>query len=194
MLIDFNQASFLQKHKILSHSITPRPIAWVSTLSKNNINNLAPFSFFAPICSEPALLSLYLTPKSDGSMKDTLKNILDTKKATICLCDERHLSALQSSSSELEYDESESEKFHIEMQSILKDYPPIVKGVSVAFFCEFYSFLDIHQDSKPFFLEVKHSYIDKTLYEEDLNFTFRGVGRVGKSYQVSGILKSTKNL
>ncbi|WP_104748137.1 flavin reductase family protein [Helicobacter cetorum] len=194
MLVDFSQATFLQKHKILSHSITPRPIAWVSTLSKKGINNLAPFSFFAPICSEPALVSLYLTPKSDGSMKDTLKNILDTKKATICLCDERHLNALQSSSIELEYDVSESEKFHIEMQSILEGYPPIVKDVGVAFFCDFYSFLEVNQESKPFFLEIKHSYIDKTLYEEDLNFTFRGVGRVGKSYQISGILKNIKNL
>ncbi|AFI05580.1 flavin reductase family protein [Helicobacter cetorum] len=194
MLINFEEASFLQKHKILSHSITPRPIAWVSTLSKNQVNNLAPFSFFAPICSEPALLSLYLTPKSDGSNKDTLKNILETQKATICLCDERHLNALQLSSMELEYNVSESEKFSIPMQEIHADYPPIVQGVSIAFCCDFYQFLEIPKESKPFFLEVKHSYIEKTLYEEDLNFTFRGVGRVGKSYQVSGILKSAKNL
>ncbi|MGD0266976.1 MAG: flavin reductase family protein, partial [Candidatus Methylomirabilota bacterium] len=43
-------------YRILLSSIAPRPIAWVSTLSKDGIPNIAPFSFFNAICVNPPLL------------------------------------------------------------------------------------------------------------------------------------------
>ena len=36
-------------YKLLTGTVIPRPIGWVSTIDENGINNLAPFSFF--LCS-----------------------------------------------------------------------------------------------------------------------------------------------
>ncbi len=40
-------------HKILNAAVTPRPIAWVSTLGAGDAPTLAPYSFFNAICSYP---------------------------------------------------------------------------------------------------------------------------------------------
>ena len=53
--------------------ISPRPIAWISTVSSKGVCNLAPYSAFNTICSNPPFVMF----SSDG-MKDTLRNIQDT--------------------------------------------------------------------------------------------------------------------
>ncbi len=62
-------------YKLMTSSIVPRPIAWVSTISKNGIYNLAPFSYFAGVSSEPPLVIISIGRKDKYTKKDTLKNI-----------------------------------------------------------------------------------------------------------------------
>lgn len=65
-------------YKLLIGGIVPRPIAFVSTRSSDGRGNLAPFSFFMGVSSKPPAVAISITTKPDGSMKDTLRNILDT--------------------------------------------------------------------------------------------------------------------
>ena len=66
-------------YKLLIGSIVPRPIGWASTLSRDGIPNLAPFSFFTCVCRKPPMVSLTIQPKSDRLYeKDTLINIRET--------------------------------------------------------------------------------------------------------------------
>ncbi|MCW5767130.1 MAG: flavin reductase family protein [Phycisphaeraceae bacterium] len=62
------------RYKLLIGSIVPRPIAVVSTLSPDGRPNLAPFSFFSGVGSNP--LTLLFCPANDasGKDKDTLRN------------------------------------------------------------------------------------------------------------------------
>jgi flavin reductase (DIM6/NTAB) family NADH-FMN oxidoreductase RutF len=54
-----------ESHKGLFKScIVPRPIAWISTKSKENITNLAPFSYFQAVCDEPPMIMFVASPKS----------------------------------------------------------------------------------------------------------------------------------
>jgi len=46
MIIDPVQQSTKDNYKLMAGSIVPRPIAFVSTKSKDGFDNLAPFSFF----------------------------------------------------------------------------------------------------------------------------------------------------
>lgn len=55
--------------------ITPRPIAWVSTISPAGVVNLAPFSYFTGVGSQPPSLMFSVVNKPDGSAKDTLRNV-----------------------------------------------------------------------------------------------------------------------
>ncbi|WP_029458040.1 flavin reductase family protein [Dietzia alimentaria] len=60
-------------YPLLTASIAPRPIAWVSTLSAAGVPNLAPYSFFTVACADPAILSV-----TSIGRKDTYRNVVDT--------------------------------------------------------------------------------------------------------------------
>lgn len=67
----------------LLHAVSPRPIAFVSTLSAQGEPNLAPFSFFiAGGANPPSVIISPTTPRS-GVTKDTLQNIQETGEYTI---------------------------------------------------------------------------------------------------------------
>lgn len=63
-----------ERYKLLIGAIVPRPIAFVSTISPDGKLNLAPFSFFCGVASNPPTLLFCPANKPDGSEKDTLRN------------------------------------------------------------------------------------------------------------------------
>lgn len=73
------ELSVKDNYKLLIGSIVPRPIAFVSTISENGVNNVAPFSFFTGITSKPPTICFAPSRKKDGSKKDTLINIEKTE-------------------------------------------------------------------------------------------------------------------
>lgn len=185
MQIDFSQISPLIKYKILSNSITPRPIAWIVTVSANGVINLAPFAFFAPISSDPVVFSICFSLKSNGESKDTFKNIMQEKKATICMCDVKNLKSLHLSSQELDSQISEALAFNIELEIKNPLYPPVPKFTQAAFMCDFFDILEIGKSSKTLLLEAKEFFIQDDLYNPSFDFKLKNIGRVGKEYQVS---------
>ncbi|NPA52443.1 MAG: flavin reductase family protein [Aquificae bacterium] len=72
-----------QIYKLMISVIVPRPIAWVSTISKKGIYNLAPFSYFAGVSSEPPLIAISIGRKESKAKKDTWKNIEETGEFVI---------------------------------------------------------------------------------------------------------------
>jgi len=62
------------RYKLLIGCIVPRPIALVSTVSPDGTPNLAPFSFFNGVGSDPMMLLFCPANKPDGTDKDTLRN------------------------------------------------------------------------------------------------------------------------
>ncbi len=74
MEINPEELAVHERDKLLIGCIVPRPIAFVSTVSTEGRFNLAPFSFFNGIGSNP--MTLLFCPGNDaqGSEKDTLRN------------------------------------------------------------------------------------------------------------------------
>jgi flavin reductase (DIM6/NTAB) family NADH-FMN oxidoreductase RutF len=70
---DAAQISWQDQYKLMIGTVTPRPIALVTTLGRNG-PNAAPFSFFNAVGSDPAMLMFSVGDKSDGG-KDTVRNI-----------------------------------------------------------------------------------------------------------------------
>jgi flavin reductase (DIM6/NTAB) family NADH-FMN oxidoreductase RutF len=66
------------RYRLMISCIIPRPIAFVTTLSREGITNLAPFSFFNGVTSDPPVISIAVARKRDGSKKDTWHNIEET--------------------------------------------------------------------------------------------------------------------
>jgi len=84
MIIDPKNQPFRDNYKLMIGSILPRPIAFVSSISKNGIHNLAAYSFFNGITSNPPSICFAPTRKSiDGSKKDTLINIEETREFVV---------------------------------------------------------------------------------------------------------------
>ena len=70
----------------LSALVFPRPIGWVSTLSKNGIANLAPYSFFNAIAYDPPQIMFAATDfHQSGGLKDSILNVLSTKEFVVNL-------------------------------------------------------------------------------------------------------------
>jgi flavin reductase (DIM6/NTAB) family NADH-FMN oxidoreductase RutF len=89
MIIDPQQQPYQDNYKLLIGSIVPRPIAFVSTVSKTGIYNLAPFSFFNGVCSNPPTIMFATTRRvTDGRPKDTLTNIRDTREFVVNIVSE----------------------------------------------------------------------------------------------------------
>jgi flavin reductase (DIM6/NTAB) family NADH-FMN oxidoreductase RutF len=63
--------------------IAPRPIALVSTISRDGVNNLAPFSFFNAFSCNPPVLGFCPACKDDGTYKDTYRNLAETGECVI---------------------------------------------------------------------------------------------------------------
>jgi flavin reductase (DIM6/NTAB) family NADH-FMN oxidoreductase RutF len=95
------------RYKLLIGLVYPRPIALVSTVNANGVLNVAPFSFFNVVADEPPLVMLSFNRRSDGTMKDTVKNIRRTGEFVVNLVDEQIANAMLLSGQELPETESE---------------------------------------------------------------------------------------
>ncbi len=83
MEIDIKNLSPSDIYKLMISVIVPRPIAWISTVSKDGVYNLAPFSYFAGVSSEPPLIAVSIGRKDTRAKKDTWKNIEETGEFVI---------------------------------------------------------------------------------------------------------------
>lgn len=91
----------------LINLITPRPIAWVSTASKDGVPNLAPYSFFNGVGSRPPSLLFCPANRINGSPKDTLKNIEQTGEFVVNIVSENLTQQMHDTAAEYDFETSE---------------------------------------------------------------------------------------
>jgi flavin reductase (DIM6/NTAB) family NADH-FMN oxidoreductase RutF len=188
MNIDFNTQSPTDIYKLMSHSIIPRPIAWIVT-EQNGIVNIAPFSYFTGLSSNPPTMIVSIGHKEDGSEKDTLTNIRKTGVCTVCIASPKQLNQMHFSSKSLKAHESEAEAFDIKTEKMYEDFPPMIEDIQVAYFCTFHQEVALKGSKTiPLIVEIKHMYIDDKIVinTEKLHFEVEPIARVGKSYNVVG--------
>lgn len=88
-------------YKLLIGSVLPRPIAFVSTISKEGVTNIAPFSFFNAVASNPPTVLFTTTRRgSDGEKKDTLLNIEATGEFVVNVVTEEIVQQMNQTSAE----------------------------------------------------------------------------------------------
>lgn len=85
MILDPSELDTHAVYKLLIGAVVPRPIAWVSSHSKEGILNLAPYSFFNVVSREPPMLAISIGPRTGGEdyPKDTLTNIRECQEFVI---------------------------------------------------------------------------------------------------------------
>src|ERR1700752_5138328 len=80
MVIDVSKADVVSVYQALVGVVTPRPIAWVTTMDAQGRVNPGPFSFFNAFGATPPVVVFSPTNRRDGSKKDTLLNVEATKE------------------------------------------------------------------------------------------------------------------
>jgi len=189
MIFDLSKDTKInENYKLMAQTILPRPIAWVVT-EDNGVVNIAPFSYFIGLSSEPASVLISVGHKSDGTPKDTLANIRKNRKCTICMVEEKDLEKMHFSSKALDRDESEAEVFNISIKTLVDGYPPMIEGVPSAYFCDLNQEIDLGGGSTvPIVLNVKEIFVDDRIIsdKERLTISFKPVARIGKSYAFLG--------
>ncbi len=94
MFFDFEALQGRNRYKLLTATITPRPIAWVVSMNGGGALNAAPFSFFNVVCADPATVCLGIGSHADGREKDTLSNIRANGEFMINLVSEADAEAM----------------------------------------------------------------------------------------------------
>lgn len=84
---DFDAIEPGDRYRLMANAVTPRPVAFVTTVSPDGIANAAPFSFFGLLSHDPATLAIGIEPRLDGRRKDTARNIIDTGVFTVHIAD-----------------------------------------------------------------------------------------------------------
>ncbi len=97
-----------ENYKLLTGSVIPRPIAFVTTITKNGTINGAPFSYFNIVSAEPPMISLGIQ-RRDGEPKDTTKNMMDHQAFVVHIVDETIVDKINETAATLAPDESEIE-------------------------------------------------------------------------------------
>lgn len=115
--------------------ITPRPIAWVSTVSSAGIANLAPFSYFSGVGAKPPTVLFCPANDRDGQPKHTLRNIRETGEFVINIASYALVEAMHQSSAEYPDDVSEFAELGLEAADSVKIKPPRVAEALVSMEC-----------------------------------------------------------
>ena len=147
MIYDPAEHSFSETHKLMIGSIVPRPIALVSTTSKDGINNLAPFSYFNGVCSKPPTIMFAPARRGwDGKEKDTLINIRDTKEFSINVVSEDIGEKMVICSTDFKNEIDEFAKSGLSPIPSKKITPPIVLESKISLECKLNQIVQIGED------------------------------------------------
>ena len=128
MYLDVSTTPVLDVYQALVGIVTPRPIAWVTTIDSEGRVNLAPFSFFNCFGSNPPVVVFSTSNKRDLSKKDTLLNLEEVPEFVINASVLPLAEAVNGSAKEFPRHVSEAEMLGLELLPSTKVKPPRVKG------------------------------------------------------------------
>lgn len=143
MIIDVSQADVVSVYQALVGIVTPRPIAWVTTVDELGRVNLAPFSFFNTFGANPPVVVFSPTNRRDGSKKDTLLNLQAVPEFVINAAVEDLAGPVNATSAELPHGQNEADFAGLELLPSTMVRPPRVAASPVHLECRMLQYISI---------------------------------------------------
>ncbi|RUO21691.1 flavin reductase family protein [Aliidiomarina haloalkalitolerans] len=139
MIIPFAEQSSTAIYHLVTQTLIPRPVAWVLTEHTNGHFNLAPFSYFTAVSSQPPLLMFSVGDKTPGVGKDSKTNLDHQPYFVVHIASARQAAAVTESSRTLPAEESELD--HINEALVeFEGFPlPRLRDCKVAFGCRLHA-------------------------------------------------------
>ncbi|RPA58904.1 flavin reductase family protein [Aerococcus agrisoli] len=164
------------RYKLLSGSVVPRPVGWITTQNtENDIINLAPFSFTSGAGQKMPLLSIAILRKEDYSIKDSARNLLDVPEAVMNVVSKSQIKEMNATAALVGPDVSEIELAGIETIDSHTVSVPGVKDSLIRLEMKVYQYIPIkdHENriiTDMFIFEVTDYHLDESIYDEDKGY------------------------
>ena len=166
-------------------TIVPRPIAWITSLSDGDRVNLAPFSFFNGVCSNPPTVSISFSynPVTGDHRKDTLYNIRMRNEFVINIVDEAHARAMNISAADFPRDVSELDYTGLATAAPTTGSTVRIAGAAVSFECSVADYVEVGEgpgSATIVIATIKHMHIADHLVNERLHVDIHSLKPVGR--------------
>ncbi len=166
MHVDLSALSPPSVYATMTQTIVPRPVAWITSVSEAGVLNLAPYSYFNAVSSDPPLVMVSIGRRPDGSTKDTRRNIETGGAFVVNIAHREMAEAMTASSATLPADVSEVERLGLETAPMPGSDVPRLAACRVAFAC-------VHEETKMIgqqmlvFARLTDLYLDDSVVGED---------------------------
>jgi flavin reductase (DIM6/NTAB) family NADH-FMN oxidoreductase RutF len=163
--------------------VSPRPIAWVSTIDRAGRPNLAPFSFFNVFGSNPPVVVFSPTLRRDGTKKDTLLNLEEVPEFVIHVATWQYSQEVNASSRELPRHESEAAWLGLELCPSNLVKPPRLQEAPAALEGKVLQIIPIGQQAMSANLvigEIVGIHLDETLLNAEGRIDPRRLQTIGR--------------
>ena len=168
-----------ENYKLITNLVVPRPIAWVTSQNQAGIVNLAPFSFFNAVGSNPLYIVVSIGKRDNGDLKDTAKNILSSGEFVVNMVTENLFDAMNLSAADFPPDQSELEATGLETSRSVHIKAPRLTKAQVSLECKLFSSQALG-DNTLFIGEVVMFHVADHLMGQRLHVkNFAPLGRLG---------------
>lgn len=194
MRFDMRELPMPVRYKIMNSTVTPRPIAWITSLSEKGVLNAAPYSFFNCVGIEPPLLVLGLLKEPrTRALKNTASNIIATGEFVVNLVSEADAERMNQCSVDAPADVSEIEMVGIETVPSETVAPPRIATSPVSFECRKHTALDIGTSQTVVIGEVLMAHVNDEFISdpERLYFDTPAMGLIGRTHGAGWYARGT---
>lgn len=157
MHIDMSTLSPVQAYAMMTQTVIPRPVAWILTGNSDNTYNLAPFSYFNGLASDPPMIMISFGLAPNGALKDTRANIEARKEFIVHIAHREMAEAMTKSSATMPANESEVDMLKLPLTEMPGSSLPRLAECRIAYACE-YDSMHMIKDQAIVFATLKHLY------------------------------------
>jgi flavin reductase (DIM6/NTAB) family NADH-FMN oxidoreductase RutF len=176
---DFDPAQMPARrfYRLLNSVVVPRPIAWVSTISAEGVDNLAPHSFFTVACVDPPVVQF-----TSVGRKDSLHNVEATREFVVNLASEPLFEQINATATDFPHGVSEFDAVGLGREPSTQVAPPRVADSPVALECRLHGTLSFG-DSTLVFGRVVHAAVRSDVLDDSHPMVerLRPLARLGRN-------------
>ena len=188
--LDAAKISWQDQYKLMVGTVTPRPIALVTTLGRYG-PNAAPFSFFNAIGSDPAMLMFSVGDRS-GQTKDTVRNIREIPEFVVHIVSDAIKDKMNVCSVDYPIGVNELERAGFTALPSVKVRPPRIAEAPVAMECRLLQIVELgRRPSHVVFGEVVYFHYQDGLVNERFHVDVAAVNPVGRLAGKGGYCRVT---
>lgn len=177
--------SIKSMYKLITGTIVPRAIGWVSTVNENGQPNLAPFSYFTAVCSRPpTILFCPGVRRIDLGQKDTLRNVRAGGEFVVNIVTEELAEAMSITATELPAEVNEFELAGLTAAPSVIVKPPRVAESPVNYECKVVEIVNIGDGGRGsgsvVIGEVLHMHVDDEVMQPDYRIDIQALKPIGR--------------